>query len=650
MSSVSYDTYKVVHDQYQNEMKQFLDVVFQRVYSDKFMQIFKEVMASKADNGMDVYRELLRRAPEAQGGTYWSLKTGLKSLKEERGTLADNIEKISDPLYTREGYLEINLPFRMGASVRKAMGVTGKSALVNDQERPGDILQCGFPRPYSVFIPYGDDAPLKKEDYPFPISVIGMFAGAHHCKEKNLKTYFQSIYDVLQPGGIFLLRDHDAGSDKQKAIADMAHRFFNALTSVSDKDEEAEIRHFQSLSHFIQAAQEVGFKVASDPLIRDGDTTLNALVKFYKPHEGESQAQVGFIREKMINTCRQRPSTKSYFRDEKQTHLTKVEWLNVEQEMAQASFCKKNFFINYPYGRDAAESVSVFNQSFKAACDKKSFKDVFLSDYTLMNSTITICTAMQNVVKSIFYTPASLLSKLGGCLPHQENPNWEKPSEYYGEWLEKYSNSLEVIPSYEHPFYQNLKGYFSVLQDSFAKARETQSLPSLLVDKQTIKNITTGVAMTADLLWRQLFASSVKAFYGGQDNADAREIGLIINTKGKTNPFEGCENQVKAVVEENGNPYKGIIVPRYKELTQVLEILAKHDIEIMEIAGQSAIEIEFVVDANGKLPEMDGVKELYRRRNYLDGSKQIAACIVPINNIHNVLKEHSGLIHRIYDF
>lgn len=650
MSSVSYNIYKVVQNNCEKEIKQFLDVVFQRVDTDKFYKIFTEVMQLKENDGMGVYRELLKRAPEAQGGFFWKIRTGLKSLKEERNTLVDNINKISDPLYAREGYLEINMPFRMGASVRQAAGITGKSALVNDQERTGDILQCGYPRPYHLFIPYGEDAPLKKEDFPFPISVVGMFAGAHHCRAENLKQFFQSIYELLQPGGIFFLRDHNAISDDQKAIADVAHRFFNALSDVSDKDEEAEIRNFQALSYFIQIAQEVGFKVASEPLIREGDTTCNALIKFYKPPADEGQAQIGFIREKLINTCRQRPATKTYFRDEKQTHLTKVEWLNVEQEMAQAAFYKKEFFINYPHGRDAMESLSVFKQSFQEARKAKSFKEIAFSDYTLMNSTITIASGMQNIAKSILYTPCSWLSKLGKFLPHEDNPQWEKPSRYYGEWLEKYSNSLETIPSYEHPYYQNLKGYFSVLKESFTQARQNQSLPRLLIDRQTVKNITTTVALSADMLWRQLFASGVKTFYGGQENADAREIGLIINTKGKKNPFEGCGDKIKVVVEETGNPYKGIVVPRYRELTQLLETLSIQDIEIVEIAGQSALEIEFVVDREGNLPKMEGVQELYQRHNYFSDQQKIVACMVPINQLHKVLKDHRDIIHRIYDF
>lgn len=651
MNSVSYDTYKFVKDNCENDIKQFLNVVFQQVDTEKFYNIFTEVMDAKLNDGMQVYRELLKRAHEAKGGILWKIKVGLKALKEEKSTLAKNIELISDPLYSRKGYLEINLPFRMGQAVRKAMGITGPSALVNDQERFTDFLQRdSYLAPYDVFVPYGEDAPLKKEDFPFPISVVGMFAGAHHCQPQNLRPFIQSIFDLLEPGGIFLLRDHDANTQERKAIADLAHRFFNVLSCVPVKEEEVEIRNFQALSYFIQIAHEAGFKAASDPLVREGDSSQNVLIKFYKPFDDKKEAQIGFIREKMINVSRQRPSTKAYFRDRKQTHLTKVEWLNVEQEMAQAVFYKNNFFINYPHARDAKESFSVFVKSFQAARKNESLQEVLFSDYTLMNSTICIATGMQNIAKSLFYTPCAWISKLGDFLPHQNNPNWERPSKYYGEWLEKYSNSLEVIPSYEHPFYENLKGFFKVLKENFTEASKHQGLANLLIDRQTVKNITTTVGISTDLLWRQIFASGVKSFYGGQENADAREIGLIIDTKSKKNPLEGCENQIKVIVEEESNPYKGIIVPRYKELVEILKNLDDHDIEVVEIAGQNALEIEFVVESKGSLPEMEGVQELYSRHNYFSNQKRIVACLVPINKMQKILREHRGIIHRIYDF
>lgn len=650
MSSVSYETYQQVHQNQQAEIKQFLNVVFQQVDTEKFYQIFAEAMAAKT-NGMDVYRVLLDRAPrEAQGSLLWQFKAALKSLKEERGTLADNIAKISDPLYTREGYLEINMPFRMGASVRQAMGITGDSAVVNDEERLTDLVQCGFPRPYRIFVPYGEDNPLRKENFPFPISVVGMFAGAHHCRPKNLQPFIQSIYDLLQPGGIFLLRDHDARTDDLKAVADVAHRFFNALTNVSEDDEQAEIRNFQALSYFIQIAQTAGFILASEPLVREGDTTQNALVKFYKPVEDHTKAQIGLIREKLINACRQRPSTKSYIRKEVQTHLTKVEWLNVEQEQAQAQFYQNNPFWAYPHCRDALESASVFIKSFQAARSNESTKNILLSDYTLMNSTITIATGIHNIAKGIIYTPLGWISKLGGLLPHQENSAWQKPAGFYGNAMRKYSDSLEEITSYDHSYLQDLKGFFSTLTASFSEARQQQNLLSLLVDRQTVKNITTGVAMVGDLLWRQLFASTVNMFYGGQDNGDAREIGLIVNPKDNPNPFEGCGDNVKSIIQEEGNPYKGIIALRYRKLTEVLETLSNNGVEIVEIAGQTAMEVEFVVDNDGNPPAIDGMVEINRRHYYPNDQKRLAACMVPVDKLHLVLKIHRSLIHRIYDF
>lgn len=86
----------------------------------------------------------------------------------------------------------------------------------------------------------------------------------------------------------------------------------------------------------------------------------------------------GSICQNLIHACQHRLSTKAYIRDKKQTHFTKVEWLNVEQEMAQASFYKKNLFIHYSHASDAKKSLSVFLKSFKAALNTTSFKAVLL--------------------------------------------------------------------------------------------------------------------------------------------------------------------------------------------------------------------------------------------------------------------------------
>lgn len=653
-NSVSLQTYQYARTHLKTPVQQFLSNIFQQVHTPAFYKNFEEIMDLNPLDGMAVYKELQRRAPQTQGGRFWKLKMQLKALRGELHPLLANIAKISDPDFNRQGgVVEIGLPGRHIKGVSKAMGLKGKNALVNERESFLDIAQCGFPRPYARFIPYtAAHHPLSKEQFPDPVSVVLMAAGLHHCPKANLHSFLNSIYNILEPGGLFLLRDHDASTENVKVVADIAHRFFNVLTGVKPQDEESEVRNFASLQFFIDAAHKVGFKVASSPLMREGDPTINCLIKFYKPAESKTEAEIGFIREKLINACNSSRAAKKYVRKLMQTSFSRVEWFNVESESSLANFLKTHSFWQYPHMRDANETAAVYIKSLKAALKSTSVRQVLTSDYNVMNSTILAATSIHNITKGIFHLGLRALSHLGSLLPqHEVDDEWEKPARYYAEWMKKYSDSLEVIPFYEHPYAKHLSEFFTLLKTSYRTVRQKKSCRLLLTHGQTYTNLATAVSMTGDLLWRQLFASLVKTFYGGQESGDARDIGLIIKCAdhGKVEALLG--EQMKAKVSEEGNPYAGIIVPRYRALQNCLQTLSTNNIEIVEIAGQRSIEMEFLVDKGQALHLPTGIQELYRRKFIEDDdAKELAACTVPIRQLSTLMNNHSNRIHRIYDF
>lgn len=629
-------------------MGRFLGLIFQKVNVDKFFDIFNETMKNNPINGMEVYNTLRARAHEAQGNALWKVRKDLKALKDEHNPVIANIKKLSDPdLIRHGGIVEIGLPGRHIKGTMDAMGLQGINVVVNDQERATDFIQCGFPKPYKTFIPYtAKHEPLNKEDFPNPVSAFLMIAGGHHSPKANLEAFFKSIFDILEPGGVFFLRDHDSQKEEDILTATLAHMLFNALNGVASQDEENEVRNFNDLKHFQDIASRVGFKIASEPLMRDNDPTLNKIVKFYKPLNDKDEADIGFIREKMINFCNANKEVKKYIRKAMQTNFTKVEWFNVDSEQAIARFYQDFPFWKYPHFRDAMQTVKVYFKSFRAARRRASFWKVFKSDYNLMNAAITTAATAQNVVRGIFNTGFDILSQFGRILPEKCNPTWKKPSLYYAKWMNKYSKSLEKIPSYEHPYMKKLKKFFKVLRNTFQETRNTDGLVSLITDKQTFKNIATGISMTGDLLWRQAFASIVKSIYGGQENADAREIGIIL----KREKISAFFNRFHKVIEEKGNPYVGLVVPRYSVLKRAIIELQTQWMEVVEIAGQRAIEIEFSLPKDSDAPDIEGLEILYTRAHLQDTNKHIVACMVPVNQLGNIISKYDSLIHRIYDF
>ena len=85
---------------------------------------------------------------------------------------------------------------------------------------------------------------------------------------------------------------------------------------------------------------------------------------------------------------------------------------------------------------------------------------------------------------------------------------------------------------------------------------------SLLIDKQTINNIATGIAFSVEMCFRAAIATLVNASMGGYENGDQRQIGLII---------------------KHNDTYNGIVSDRYDELRHTVHDLSDND-EIIEIA------------------------------------------------------------------
>jgi hypothetical protein len=160
----------------------------------------------------------------------------------------------------------------------------------------------------------------------------------------------------------------------------------------------------------------------------------------------------------------------------------------------------------------------------------------------------------------------------------------------------------------------------------------------LTFDRQTLKNVVCGIAMTLDLVARAAIASATNWAVGGEEVGDDRDIGLII--KGNLADRSGLE-----VIEDDDNPYVGVVAPRYAQLTELLEKLTGDGIEIVEVAGQTRMQIDVVVD---KENHSFGSERLYERLHVADPSKKIVVLDIPVKDLGTYFSRYA--VHRIYDF
>ncbi len=579
------------------ELRDFMANVFQQADVDKYMAIYKRAVESSSSEA-EIYQKLLEGAPEAKGGKIRQMLNGLRALKNERGTLAENLAKIIDKNREKDGYVEIGLPGRL-VNTMKGLGVKGKIHVFNEYSDP---IQAGVPQPYDQFhqLTY-EPLPLPKES----VDAVSCFAGIHHCPEAKLDAFIDSIHATLREGGLFLVREHDC----EPQLASLVHSAFNSCTNTKVAAEASEVRNFKSWDEWTTYLESKGFVRVSNPLIRKGDSSDNGVVKFMKVSCDDSDN----VRELLIT---QKPN---YTRWKGGTTLTRVEWFNVESSKNLGT--AKNFW-DYNYLFDLKELLGTFAKSWSTARKIHSFKDVLFNEYTLMNSVLTTLMAFEYLIKGVVCLPIKGIVEIAKrILPRgTEDEDLENVGNGYQKWAILYGETLDRTPFYAQKYVPFIKEYWSNFQRTYSRSQ--RSTLDLLFDRKTVRNIATGVFMTFDLLFKAAVGSSIEFLYGGEDNADDREIGLIIKDK---------DGRISSVISD-----------RYKGLEQRVKELGEQGIEILEVAGQKEIEIDLIVDIN------ETVEGALYERAYLPDSdkKKIVAKRIPVSELTSL----PANLHRVYDF
>jgi SAM-dependent methyltransferase len=594
------------------ELAAFLDHVFKQVDTQKFMRIYREAVQPNSST-QEIYEKMYNRAGEAKEGFFAQIFIGLNALKQEIKTLGENIAKIVDPRRVKNGYIEIGLPGRMIETLKAKAALKGNITVLNEQE---SVAQSGFPKPYHRFerLTY-DPIRASKES----VDLISCFAGLHHCPPEKLEKFIASIHDALAPGGIFLLRDHDARTEKLADLSAVIHSVFNAASGVGPGEEEVEVRNFKPNEEWVSLLKKQGLHLVSSPHFRQGDPSENGLMKFIKL---DPKDELQIVREHLINI------QPRYTRRSLGKTLTAVEWFILESSQ---NLGKYKDFWDYPYFRDCAELWKTLVNSYRAAAKSEEKSKILFSDYTVMNSVLTSLATGEFLVKGVLSFPLWAIAQLKGKLIHKvTDPIWAKPSETYQAFMKQYGDRLETTTFYAQSYVPHIKNSWKELFQKWSEVRKNRSVTHLIGDSQSVKNVVTNVAMTSDLLFRAAVGTTINAWFGGEAQADDRTIGVIVK---------------RLNVSEKNTPYEGVVLPRYKQLAQSLKEMTANGVEICELAGQKEVQIDLVVEKNSQ--EFKG-DLLYERAYLPDSDKKIIVLNVKVNELGRFL-HHQGF-HRLYDF
>jgi FAD/FMN-containing dehydrogenase/SAM-dependent methyltransferase len=263
----------------------FLQNIYRLYPEDRFHTLIKERVARHADDET-IYRELQAHLPSIKPALA-DLRFALPALFKQKAEMLRQTLELLGPRKEIDGYVEIGSTGRYASVLQKRIALTGPLLLVNDvapSNSPVDIMERGRLRPLGRFVPLADYAPLDAAAIPdSSIDLVTCYIGLHHIAPDKLEPFMRSLWRVLRPGGLFILRDHDVTSAQMFRFVSLVHTVFNAGLQVPWETNQAELRYFVGIEDWVRRLAAVGFIDSGRRLRQAHDPSDNLLLAFTKP-------------------------------------------------------------------------------------------------------------------------------------------------------------------------------------------------------------------------------------------------------------------------------------------------------------------------------------------------------------------------------
>lgn len=602
-----------------NEVRDFLNNIFMQLDEKKFFILVDTILENPELDDEQIYTNLYHNIGQAKPNMVSGLQSTLKSLKTLKNDLGDQTAELVGQRIIN-GYVEIGYPGRMTRPLKNRIKMQGPFYTITDSERLTDYIEAGFPRPYDQFIAINDYAPISSEIPSESVDLVCMYIGLHHIPNDKIDAFITSIKRILRPGGSFILMDHDAHTIELQNFVNIVHSIFNAATGVTPEENNKEIRHFNSLQHWINLLKSHGMiYYTHDPLIRNGDSTLNSLIRFDKP-QLESELTLDL----------------EHNRPQIQTYLTAPEWQNVRAAQRYAAFLENEPAYRYPYFSEISGFWKVYGKSWQAAEKATSFSEVAFSEYNLMNIFVGTTMTLEYGAKGLIAAPFALIDKTFNT---SKTVNKKSPVEKERlRSLKEYGDYIENTPFYQYPYFQDIRRYWN----SYLTQNNTLG--------SRIKGLFVGTGMTVEYTLKGLLSAPMSYLYTSEAMKEEETIHLII--KDTENIIETIDPSI-VVLETFPEELKHIEMPRYMRFTELMHKIASNScISCVNIAGHDKIQID-VKSLKGTYPLYLDAQAIYEIPAPTDPNYTYTAMEVDVEKLCEViraLEKNNAKIIFIHDY
>ncbi len=267
-----------------DDFYRFLQTVYHLYPEDRFHALIIEA-CERHDSDAAIYAHVAAGV-RAIKPVLSELTYALPALARQKDEMRRQTVEIVGGRRNFVGYLEIGSTGRYVKHLRKSLGIGPRVFLSNDtapDDSPAQVMERGGLRQTGRFFPLNDYAPIPPGLIADEsLDLVTCYIGLHHCPRERLAPYIASIRRVLRWGGYFVLRDHDAGSERMRNFASLVHTVFNAGLGVSWARDREELRLFEGVDFWVQALEAQGFTDTGQRLLQAHDPSLNTLMCFVK--------------------------------------------------------------------------------------------------------------------------------------------------------------------------------------------------------------------------------------------------------------------------------------------------------------------------------------------------------------------------------
>ena len=266
-----------------DDMFLFLQNIFHLFPEKKFHALLTDAVR-QYESDQQIYETVQAKLPSIRT-LLAPITYAVPALKKQKREMARQTLKLLGDRKQIDGYLEIGSTGRYVSELRKHLSFTGRLLISNDippSNSPADMMERGQFSKLGEFVPL-DYRPLDTHGIaPESLDVITCYIGLHHCPPELLDGYARSILCALKPGGLYIMRDHDAGTPQSSTFCSLVHTVFNLGLNIPWATNAIDIKLFRSADGWAKYLTDQGFVESGPRLLQEHDPSINTLQIFRK--------------------------------------------------------------------------------------------------------------------------------------------------------------------------------------------------------------------------------------------------------------------------------------------------------------------------------------------------------------------------------